>query len=245
MIRPEGHVTIGADASGASNFMGYISSMFFIPKSITTKEVENLYQAGNLFNVPSLGDGDFEEIDPDSKFILSPDMKPVYEKKETFTLSAQTGDFNEDPLVHGGEAYKELIGDFVVIATMEDMEGLEQHNVKGYNEGGILIADGNTYYQLGVFPLYNCGNMLTVLNDHSRPQFPNYKGYDFDSLMQFERRGNLLFARTSKDGNTWNNMPGSPIEVSSPTLKVGAYQTTYNDTPSWVKIHDYTIFQKK
>ena len=99
------------------------------------------------------------------------------------------------------------------------------------------------YYQLGVFPLYNCGNMLTILNGQDRPQFPNYKGYDFDPILQFERRGNLLFARTSKDGETWTNMPGSPIEVTSPKLGIGTYQTTYSDNTSWVKLRNLIIYQ--
>ena len=245
MVRPEGHITIGADGSGANNFMGYISSLMIVPKSMATEEVEQFYQMSSQFNVPFLGDDDFEEIDPDSKFVLSPDMKPVFEKKEAFRLSTQSGDFNNAPLENGGEVYKEVTGDFVVMTTVADMEGLKQHNVTGFNEGGILIADGETFYQLGAFPLYNCGNMLTVLNGRGRPQFPNYKGYDFDPIMQFERRGNQLFARTSKDGKTWNNMPGSPLEVTSPTLKVGAYQTTYNENPSWVKLSDYILYQKK
>ena len=85
--------------------------------------------------------------------------------------------------------------------------------------------------------------MLTILNDQDRRQFPNYKGYDFDPILQFERRGNQLFARTSKDGKTWTNMPGSPIEVNTPKLSIGAYQTTYSDNMSWVKICDYIIYQ--
>lgn len=125
-----------------------------------------------------------------------------------------------------------------------DMEGLGSHRVKSYNEGGLLVADGRgTYYQLGLFPLYNCGNMLTVLSAQGRPQYPNYKGYEADRLLQFERRGNLLFARTSGDGKSWSNMPGSPVEVNSPTLGIGAYQTTYSDNISWISICDYIIYQ--
>ena len=171
-------------------------------------------------------------------------MKPVFEKNAAFTLSTQSGNFNDAPLENGGHVYKEVAGDFVVMTTVTDMEGLSAHNVKGYNEGGILIADGNTYYQLGAFPLYNCGNMLTVLSERGRPQYPNYKGYDYDTHIQFERRGDKLFARTSKDGKTWSNMPGSPLTVKAQALKVGAYQTTYSDNPSWVKLTDYTIYQK-
>ena len=85
--------------------------------------------------------------------------------------------------------------------------------------------------------------MLTILSSEGRPQFPNYMGYDFDPILQFERRGNQLFARTSKDGETWTNMPGSPIEVNTPKLSIGVYQTTYNDNPSWVKLSDFIIYQ--
>ena len=251
MIRPDGKISIGADGSGANNFMGYLNALGIFPMALPAEEIAKLYNLSNHFDTPSLGDDDFEEIDPDSKFTLSPDMKPTFEKKDEFTLSTKSGDFNNAPLENGGEMYQEVTGDFVVMATVADMEGLSVHNVKGYNEGGILISstlggglEEVIYYQLGAFPLYNCGNMFTVLSGHGRPQFPNYKGYDFDPIIQFERRGNQLFARTSKDGKTWNNMPGSPTEVNSPTLKVGAYQTTYTDNSSWVKLKDYTIYQK-
>ena len=223
--------------------MGYISMLTISPKATTAEEVMELYNKTKLSAIPSLGDDDFEEADPDSKFTLSPLMKTVFEKKETFKLSTQSADFNQAPLSHGGTVYKELEGDFVVMTRVNDMEGLGQHSVKGYNEVGLLVANGNTYYQLGAFPLYNCGNMLTVLSPHGRPQFPNSKGYDLDPVMQFERRGDLLFARTSKDGVTWNNMPGSPIEVKAKKLSVGVYQTTYSENYSWATLSDFTIYQ--
>ena len=246
MVRPEGHITIGADGTGANSFQGYISQLMIVPQAIPEDQVKSLnsmYAAIPL--VPSLGDDDFEETDPDSKFTLSSDMKPVFEKKDNFKLSATTADFNGNPLQNGGYIYKEVEGDFVVMCHLADMEGLKEHSVKGYNEGGLLISDGQgTYYQLGVFPLYNCGNMLTILSPQGRPQFPNSKGYDADTILQFERRGNQLFARTSKDGQTWNNMPGSPLEVKSETLGIGAYQTTYTENISWVKLSDFVIYQK-
>jgi len=247
MVRPEGHITIGADGTGANSFQGYISQLMIVPQAIPEDQVKSLnsmYAAIPL--VPSLGDDDFEETDPDSKFTLSSDMKSVFEKKDDFRLSTTTADFNGNPLQNGGYIYKEVEGDFVVMCHLADMEGLKKHSVKGYNEGGLLIHDGQgTYYQLGVFPLYNCGNMLTILSPQGRPQFPNSKGYDADPILQFERRGNQLFARTSKDGQTWNNMPGSPIEVKSGTLGIGAYQTTYTENTSWVKLSDFVIYQKQ
>jgi beta-xylosidase len=242
MIRPDGKITIGSDGTGSNNFMGYLNFLGIYPQALSAEVVEFLYKSTMTENYPSLGDDDFEEIDPDSKFELSPDMKPVFEKREEFTLSTSSAAFNDDPLQNGGYIYKEVAGDFVVMTTVTDMEGLQQHAVKGYNEGGILIADGSTYYQLGAFPLYNCGNMLTILSRRGRPQFPNYKGYELDPYMQFERRGEQLFARTSKDGTTWSNMPGSPIEVKAETLKIGTYQTTYTDNPSWVKLQDFIIY---
>ena len=244
MIRPEGHITIGADGGGANCFMGYISSLLIMPKSMTQEDVTAYYEMTSQFDVPSLGDDDFEEIDPNSKFTQSPNMKPIFNKKKPFTLSAKTGHFNEDPLNNGGEVYRQVKGDFVVMATIDDVEGLKDHKITSYNDGGILVTDENgTYYQLGAFPLFNCGNMFTILSAEDRPQYPNYKGYELDRYLQFERRGNQLFARTSPDGKTWENMPGSPVEITVDTLSIGAYQSTYTDTPSWVRLRDYIIYQ--
>lgn len=244
MIRPEGYVTIGADAGGTNNFVGYLSNIVIKPCAANEYEIRNLYESAKDLNLASLGDDDFEEIDPDSKFVLSPDMKLLFEKKDEFLLSTTGASFNENPLTGGGEIYQEVEGDFVVMAVVSDMEGLKQRNVTGYNEGGILLSDDNgTFYQLGAFPLYNCGNMLTVLSRKGRPQFPNYKGYDFDPFIQFERKGENLYARSSKDGKVWKNMPGSPIYVSTAKMQIGAYQTTYTEKQSWVKLYDYMIYK--
>ena len=245
MLRPDGHITIGADASGVNNFMGYISTVTILPASMSAEDIEVL---SSIINpeapVPSLGDDDFEETDPDSKFTLSPDMRPIYEQKDEFMLSATTAAFNDDPLHNGATIFKEVEGDFVIMARFADMEGLAERSIKTYNDGGLLVSDGQgSYYQLGIFPLYNCGNMLTILSSQDRRQFPNHKGYDFDPILQFERRGCLLFARTSRDGMTWENMPGSPIEVNSSKMGIGAYQTTYSDNTSWVRLRDFIIYQ--
>lgn len=244
MVRPEGKVTIGADGAGTNNFAGYIHSLRISPTSMPEAEVKQQYQATKMAARPSLGDDDFEEIDPDSKFTLSPDMRKVYEKTSPFVLSAQTETFNDSPLDNGGEVFIDVEGDFVAMVTVDDMEGLTEHNVKGFNECGLLVKVGDTYYQLGAFPLYNCGNMLTQLSKACRPQYPNYKGYAFDRYMHFERRGNQLYARTSTDGKTWENMPGSPITVSADKLSVGVYQTTYSTNTSWARLCDCIIYTK-
>jgi len=241
-IFPEGRITIGADGSGTNNFMGYISSISIKPFSTSAEMVKKIYDSEKDINYPSLGDT-FEEIDPDSKFVLNPSFKKVYESKDVVTLSASTADFNSAPLQNGGQQLMEVEGDFAFMLTVDDMEGLKEHAVKGYNEGGLLIADGDTYYQLGAFPLYNCGNMFTILSQRGRPQFPNYKGYNYNRYMQYERKGNMLYARSSADGKVWSNSPGSPVEIKSKSLKLGIYQTTYSDAKSWVKLKDITIWK--
>ena len=142
-------------------------------------------------------------------------------------------------------------GDFVITAKVADLTGAAQHNTPGYNEGGIIIQSKNGDWQdavhLGVFPNYNCGNMLTVLHE-GRPQFQNGKGWNFNPYLQFVRRGNLLYARTSADGQNWENMPNSPVDISfmeGKALNVGLYQTTYSENKASVSFSDLHIWQKK
>ena len=243
MVRPEGNVTIGADGAGTNNFSGYIHSLTISPTSVSEEDILNMYESTKAASTPSLGDDDFEEIDPDSKFVLSPDMRIGFEKTEPFVLSAQTEAFNDSPLENGGEAYMDVEGDFVAMVTVDDMEGLSGHSVKGFNECGLLLKAGGTYYQLGAFPLYNCGNMFTILSPQGRPQFPNYTGYDFHRHLQIERRGNKIFARTSVDGKSWENMPGSPVEVSQSKVGIGVYQSTYSQNYSWIRLKDFVIYR--
>lgn len=247
MISPEGNITIGADGSGTNNFMGYINTVMIVPIAMSKDQISEL--TSHLSEVssplPTTFDDDFEEIDPDSKFTLNPEFTLQYRSKDIITLTGSHPDFNDSPLNNGVQSLRTITGDFVLLATIDDMEGLHSHSIKAYNEGGICLSDDNgTLYQYGAFPLYNCGNMLTILSPRGRPQHPNYKGYTFDRHIQFERRGNLLFARSSSDGKTWENNPGSPIELTSPTLTLGIYQTTYSETESWVKMKDVEIYSK-
>lgn len=244
MVRPEGKVVIGADGNGANFFRGYLSELSIKPWATTADEVKTIYDDRKDEHLPSLGDDDFDESDPDSRFSLAADMRLVFEKQEEETLSATSADFLSNPLKNGGHMCREVEGDFVMMAHFVDMEGLEEHKVKGYNECGLLVSEAGKMYQLGVFPLYNCGNMFTINNGGERPQYPNYKGYEFDRILQFERRGNLLFARTSNDGKTWHNMPGSPVEVAVPRLHVGIYQTTYSGNLSWAKLKNIVVYQR-
>ena len=44
-------------------------------------------------------------------------------------------------------------------------------------------------------------------------------------------------------GGQWQNMPGSPIELTAPSVGVGTYQTTYSDNQTWAKLTDFIIYQ--
>ena len=244
MLRPEGKVVIGADCSGANGFRGYLSELTIKPRAVTADEVGTMFRQRKDEHLPSLGDDDFDESDPDSRFTLAADMKPVLEMPDDVTLSATSADFLCDPLKNGGHLYMEVEGDFVMMAHFTDMEGLKERKVKGYNECGLLISVGETLYQLGVFPLYNCGNMFTIIGHEGRVQYPNYKGYEPDSILQFERRGNLLFARTGNDGKTWHNMSGSPVSLDASKVSLGIYQTTYSDNISWAKLKNIIVYQR-
>lgn len=105
MLRPEGHITIGADGSGTNNFVGYLHSVSISPTSMSDEDIKQMYDQTKQSALPSLVDDDFEETDPNSRFVLSPAMKPVFDKPEPFTLSAATPDFNIDPLGNGGYIY--------------------------------------------------------------------------------------------------------------------------------------------
>ena len=72
---------------------------------MSDEDIKQMYDQTKQSVLPSLGDDDFEETDPNSRFVLSPAMKPVFDKPEPFTLSAATPDFNIDPLGNGGYIY--------------------------------------------------------------------------------------------------------------------------------------------
>ena len=147
----------------------------------------------------------------------------------------------------------EISGDFLIQCKVVDMTGMNRRSTPAYNEGGLIVVDElsenrQQLIHLGVFPNYNCGNMLTVVRGHQRPQYMNNKGWDFDPYIQLERRGNQLYARTSSDGNNWTEMPHSPVDCSylaNKALKVGLYQTTYSDNQASVTFEDIHIWQKR
>lgn len=171
----------------------------------------------------------------------------------TFRLSSAGTNLTVNKAENGVILYKVVQGDFIAQAKVTGMAGEEERKSPAYNEGGLLVIDDageheQTILQAGVFPSYNCGNMLTLVSRRGRPQFPAANGWHYNPYLQVERRGNLFHVRTSADGNTWTEMTGSPIELrqlEGKPLKVGLYHTTYSPNEGWAAFDDFHLWQKR
>lgn len=133
----------------------------------------------------------------------------------------------------GPYIYQEVSGDFMAQIEIAGFSGYEDKKAVGLNEGGLLImpVEDSNYWimHLSAFPYWSAGNLLTYLTKFGRPQYANKKGWNFDRLLQVERCGNYFFFRTSIDGETWTDMPHSPLfvkDLNGKPIKVGPYQAT-------------------
>lgn len=178
------------------------------------------------------------EIQPDNNGLL--------------TLESDNKNLDADASHNGPMSLVEIDGDFLLQCKVTDMTGMNRHSTPGYNEGGIIIIDElpnnrQNLVHLGVFPNYNCGNMLTVVRGYQRPQYKNNKGWSFDPYIQLERKGKKIHARTSLDGITWTEMPNSPVDCSffkGKRIKAGVYQTTYSENHAFMTFSDIKIWKK-
>ena len=189
----------------------------------------------------------------DGKYVTNDKVK--YEASNgILKLTSADTDFNAsgNPKVNGPMIYKEVKGDFIIQVKVEDLMGSERRSTPAYNEGGLMIIYPQSetrqqLVQLGVFPGYNCGNMLTTIF-RGRPQKNNQQGWNYDPYLQLQREGHLIYARTSRDGKTWTDMPSSPVsapQFEGQTLRVGIFQTTYSNNSAWVSFSDFKLWQKK
>ncbi len=168
------------------------------------------------------------------------------------TLTSANTNFTMNKADNGVLIYKEVTGDFLMQGKVVELDGQSERKTPAYNEGGIMVLDdsgrGQEIIHLGVFPSYNCGNMLTHVGRRGRPQFPRQNAWNYDPYLQIERTGDTFYVRTSPDGKSWTDMPGSPIvapQMKGKTLKVGLYQTTYTNNKSWVSFDDFNLWQTK
>ena len=171
------------------------------------------------------------------------------------TLQSAHGNFNAHADDNGVLLYREVSGDFVVQGRLTALMGSDRHQTPAYNEGGLMVlddsrSDDQQIVQLGIFPNYNCGNMLTTVSHHGqRPQFPMGNGWQYEPYMQIERRGTSFHIRISTDGRQWHEVGGSPVSMPLLTadkpLKVGFFQVTYTDRLGSATFDDFRLWQRK
>lgn len=169
------------------------------------------------------------------------------------TLSSASGNFNAYTKENGILLYQDITGDFTMECKVTGMTGSDNHHTPAYNEGGLMVLyDSNPsnqqIVQMGIFPNYNCGNMLTTVSHHGqRPQFPRGNGWQYDPWLQIERQGKTFHIRTSKDGKNWTKTDGSPVEMPNlpNNVKAGLFQVTYTDNEGSVDFDDFKLYIKK
>ena len=151
--------------------------------------------------------------------------------------------------------YKLVSGDFVAEATVADYAGLATKKVPGNNDGGLMVrvpkvedaGPGEDLVQLNFFPIWNQGNMVTSL-DGGRSQKGNGLAWNAHRHLQIIRQGALFYFRTSADGKTWQDMPGSPVErrdMSGLPAQVGLYHASYGGDSSFVTFSNFRLTTRK
>lgn len=181
-----------------------------------------------------------------------------------FTLTSAGADFNAPADRNGPLHYVTVQGDFLAEVQVTDLSadrdltrsGLRARSTPAYNEGGLMLMDDSDpsdqrFVQHGVFPAYNCGNMLTTVSHRGRrPQYQRGNGWRFDPYLQLQREGTLVYTRSSRDGKEWTDMPNSPVDLTElgiapdAPLKLGIFQVTYTDNAASMSFADFRLWQR-
>lgn len=171
---------------------------------------------------------------------------------EGLTLTSSGRNFNAFAAENGPLKYENVTGDFVAICHVSGLTGQDRQRTPSYNEGGLMVLDDSDarnqqIVQMGIFPNYNCGNMLTTVSHHGRrPQFPRGNGWQYDPWLMIERQGGTFIVRTSFDGWQWTEVTGSPVMLAMPeTVKVGLFQVTYTENEASCTFDTFKIYQSK
>jgi len=160
---------------------------------------------------------------------------------------------------YGPYLYREVKGDFVAEVMVPDVSGLTSKRVAGNNEVGLMVRlpnDTNTtsrrpqqqLLQNGIFPAWNVGNLFTNFQNGRREQNNTQAAWDFHKYLQIQRKGNVFYVRTSKDGNNWINMPGSPVirnDMAGKLVQIGLYQSTYGPAQAYGTFSNFRLVERK
>lgn len=152
--------------------------------------------------------------------------------------------------------FRKVRGDFWVEVRLVDYTGLADQRVPGNNDAGLMVrkpkrigaGGAENAVQLSFFPIWNQGNMATVLSDRGREQKSNGLAFSAHRKMAIERRGREVFLRTSEDGKVWQDMPSSPILMEAfdaEELEVGLFHASYGDVSSGAVFDDFRLWRRK
>lgn len=160
---------------------------------------------------------------------------------------------------NGPYLYKEVMGDFVAEVMIPDVSGLAAKKVAGNNEVGLMLRLPNDsssssrrpqqqLVQNGIFPAWNVGNLFTNFQNGRREQNNIQSAWNYNKYLQIQREGNLVFIRTSKNGNDWVDMPGSPVlrnDLNGKAVQIGLYQSTYGPAQAYGIFADFKLIERK
>ena len=128
-------------------------------------------------------------------------------------------------------------------------------NVTGSSQPWVFRGLTLAVAILGLWALYllvfvlsrsRAKSLLVATFTATAPSFAYYSASFIPTVpaLSLAMGGLLLYALHLRDGKTWENMPGSPVDVQSPKLGIGVYQTTYTEKASWVRLSDLIIYQQ-
>ncbi|SMG09171.1 Concanavalin A-like lectin/glucanases superfamily protein [Sphingobacterium psychroaquaticum] len=146
---------------------------------------------------------------------------------------------------------KEVSGDFVFEVELANVNGQTERKGSA-NESGILVHVGPEQRKIialqnSVMTGWGVGNMATRIDGGYKMQQNTGAGWNFHRYLQVQRVGDQFFLRTSKDGNVWQELPGSPFDMSlnqpGAVVRVGVYQSTNDNKDGFADFKRIRISQ--
>ncbi|MFC6103302.1 family 43 glycosylhydrolase [Olivibacter domesticus] len=173
------------------------------------------------------------------------DSVKLSQRNDTIVLasakSAWDGSSKKGPFL-----YKNTTENFLMQLKVSDIAGLRQKRPLGANEVGLMLryvskGKEDQLLQNGIMLGWGIGNIVTDLAGVRRQQHNN-TGFDFYSYLQIQREGRFIFVRGSKDGENWQEFPGSPYEKPQwigENLQIGPYQASYGEKKGFGMFSDF------
>ncbi len=146
-------------------------------------------------------------------------------------------------------------GDFLVQVQVADALGLRERSGYGNNETGLMLrvagqdsVEEERHFSISVFPAWGCGNLWTNRRGAQRPQGNNQQGLEADRYLQIQKTADLLYVRTSPDGQSWTELRESPFvrtDMQAAVLQVGLYHATYGDRLGYGEFQDFRLIRRR